>query len=191
MRLKRRPHCAQAKGLAPLWALECATRLGREPKRRPHCAQAKGRSPLCTRWCRARCCPWAKPRPQSGHKKDLSLAGAPWGAGMFRCTQANGSAAAGSTVAPSAHSSHPKGRPSLRCRRWCVARFFFQPKLRPQSEQAKGFGPGGGGVREGEEEPGEVGASGEGGTRAANACTLWCRTKCCLCVKLRVHCPHW
>lgn len=106
---------------------------------------------------------------------------------MFRCTQAKGSAAAGSTVAPSAHSSHPKGRPSLRCRRWCVARFFFQPKLRPQSEQAKGFGPGGGG----EEEPGEVGASGVGGTRAANACTLWCRTKCCLCVKLRVHCPHW
>lgn len=146
---------------------------------------------MCTRRCRARCCPWAKLRPHSGQRKDRSPPGVPGSAGVPRGAQAKGSGAAGSTGAPSAHSSHPKGRSSPLCRRWCVVRFFFQPKLRPQWEQEKGLGPGGEAVGDEAEDVGEAGAPGEGGVRPAAACTLWCRTKCCLCVKLRAHCAHW
>ena len=106
---------------------------------------------------------WGVAGPEPGPQ-----AGA-WGA------QAEGSVAAESTVAPSAHSSHPKGRPSVRCKLWCVARFFFQPKLKPQWEQAKGLGPGG----DEEGEWGEAGASVEDRVRLAASCTLWCRTRLC------------
>lgn len=73
-----------------------------------------------------------------------------------------------------------------------MARFFFQPKLRPQWEQEKGLGPGeeavGDGVGDGAR---PALGRGEGGVRPAAACTLWCRTGVLLVRETRAHCAHW